>query len=331
MNGDDHPESSPIVSHNKVAATAAFTQMMTKEGYWKAYRTTIRKAKPSLPQILENFRSYLESSIFVETCKQEGLIEPSFAWKQPTQALAEKFLQKGLTSDEVTLGLVFHGTPPQNLESILQNGLDPDQRKGQAHGPGEYFGKSPDVSLSYCRGGDRMLVFCVVDVLPAEKSLPPGYVVVQESTLQLPLGVLSFSSASREMMHRSRMLQNELKRLSDEARKHESLAHEAKLKAKIIQLLIHGELELAAFYFKKVMGAFSQDCKKEIAFYAYQHQTDPEFVGYYFEGELPPPSECRWANLKILSVDEHEKHAEAAREKINKARKRMGTSSTYGM
>lgn len=35
--------------------------------------------------------------------------------------------------------LVFHGTQEANVESILKQGLDPNKRKGQAHGRGEYF------------------------------------------------------------------------------------------------------------------------------------------------------------------------------------------------
>ena len=41
------------------------------------------------------------------------------------------------TKTELTIGLVFHGTRSENIENILQNGLDVKLRKGQAFGPGK--------------------------------------------------------------------------------------------------------------------------------------------------------------------------------------------------
>jgi len=52
----------------------------------------------------------------------------------------------------------FHGSNPQNYLSIVQNGFRSDLRSGQVYGSGEYFAKSPAVSVGYCRGGEYMLV-----------------------------------------------------------------------------------------------------------------------------------------------------------------------------
>ena len=48
------------------------------------------------------------------------------------------------------------------MAAILREGLDPKRRTGQALGVGEYFGGNAVVSLPYCRGGSKMVVFAVL-------------------------------------------------------------------------------------------------------------------------------------------------------------------------
>ena len=52
----------------------------------------------------------------------------------------------------------WHGTAPAAIAPICDTGFDPKRRSGQVHGPGEYFGVDPEVSLSYCKGGGYMIV-----------------------------------------------------------------------------------------------------------------------------------------------------------------------------
>jgi hypothetical protein len=52
----------------------------------------------------------------------------------------------------------YHGTHPNNVLSICQNGFDSSKRAGQVYGAGEYFAKCPDISVAYCRGGQYMIV-----------------------------------------------------------------------------------------------------------------------------------------------------------------------------
>jgi len=118
--------------------------------------------------------------------------------------------------DDSELAIVFHGTPEKNVSTILKDGLDPKKRSGQAHGPGEYFGRDPSVSLSYCYERRRMvhpmfhpmglpmdnpmghqmdlqmLVFLVVVPAPNQRypRRPYNCVVVENNAHQLPLGVL---------------------------------------------------------------------------------------------------------------------------------------------
>ena len=49
--------------------------------------------------------------------------------------------------------LLFHGTPQQNIPSILQNNFDTSKVvNGRAHGDGVYFSEQPEVSLGYSTG-----------------------------------------------------------------------------------------------------------------------------------------------------------------------------------
>mmetsp|Transcript_9274 Transcript_9274/g.12156 ORF Transcript_9274/g.12156 Transcript_9274/m.12156 type:complete len:291 (-) Transcript_9274:210-1082(-) len=50
------------------------------------------------------------------------------------------------TDSNMQIKLCFHGTPNENVESILRDGLDPKRRTGQAMGKGEYFGLNPLIS-----------------------------------------------------------------------------------------------------------------------------------------------------------------------------------------
>ena len=59
---------------------------------------------------------------------------------------------KSLAKNNRKTSLAFHGTPEANIDSICQNGYNASLRAGQAHGPGEYFAITPDISFSYCRG-----------------------------------------------------------------------------------------------------------------------------------------------------------------------------------
>ena len=62
---------------------------------------------------------------------------------------------KGLPQDQRKTILAFHGTPEANISSICSNGFDPSRR---SNGPGEYFATTPDISIGYSRGGNKMLV-----------------------------------------------------------------------------------------------------------------------------------------------------------------------------
>ncbi|KAH3763536.1 ATP-dependent helicase HrpB [Pelomyxa schiedti] len=78
----------------------------------------------------------------------------------------------------------WHGTPSEEgVVGISHFGWDPQRRRGQAYGPGEYFGITSAVSLGYCGNVKRMIValisrarsttvqgFCYVVNNPVDKS-----------------------------------------------------------------------------------------------------------------------------------------------------------------
>jgi len=88
------------------------------------------------------------------------------AWKVENPLLAYKFRSR---CNELNRELGrsphdlhgFHGTHPDNILSICQNGFDRGKRGsavGQVYGAGEYFAKNPNVSMGYCRDCEYMLV-----------------------------------------------------------------------------------------------------------------------------------------------------------------------------
>jgi hypothetical protein len=50
----------------------------------------------------------------------------------------------------------YHGTTPQAIVSICENGFDPERRSGQVHGRGEYFGITAVVSHGYTQKSSQL-------------------------------------------------------------------------------------------------------------------------------------------------------------------------------
>jgi hypothetical protein len=62
--------------------------------------------------------------------------------------------------------LGFHGTSEAAATAICEEGFDPQKRKIQTYGPGEYIAISPDDAVGYCQGS-RKMVF-VLAIAPKE-------------------------------------------------------------------------------------------------------------------------------------------------------------------
>lgn len=81
-------------------------------------------------------------------------------YAKPGGVLYRKFIaaKNALPQCDQETCLAFHGTSEGNVASICKEGYDPCRRSSQAYGPGEYFATTPDTSLSYCKGGKKMLL-----------------------------------------------------------------------------------------------------------------------------------------------------------------------------
>ena len=114
----------------------------------------------------------------------------------PGTPLYERFFAAWARVPDKSMRLVFHGTPEKNIDAICREGLDPKRRSGQALGPGEYFGGQPMISLGYCKGGHKMLVFCILTdpsgVTQFNEQIPGGVAVIHKPEHQLPLAVVTF-------------------------------------------------------------------------------------------------------------------------------------------
>jgi hypothetical protein len=100
----------------------------------------------------------------------------------------------------------FHGTHPDAVIPICQDGFDKSRRSGQVYGAGEYFAKNPTVSFGYCKGGEFMLVCRLTlgeeSTTQANKDgdhiwVPEtGYYVIKEPEQVLPQYIIKFSNGS---------------------------------------------------------------------------------------------------------------------------------------
>ena len=81
-------------------------------------------------------------------------------YAKPGGVLYKKFIatKNALPQSDRKTCLAFHGTSEENVDSICKEGYDPGRRSGQAYGPGEYFATTPNIPLSYCKGGKKMLL-----------------------------------------------------------------------------------------------------------------------------------------------------------------------------
>jgi hypothetical protein len=115
---------------------------------------------------------------------------------QPGGVLYNRFAAAYNALRDKSVRLVFHGTREENIADICAHGLDPTRRgkNGQALGAGEYFAENVNISLPYCVGGQRMLVFAVLMDRSGLTKRQSGIVVVHKPEHQLPMFILTFDA-----------------------------------------------------------------------------------------------------------------------------------------
>ena len=121
----------------------------------------------------------------------------------PGTPLYERFVAARAQLPDKSMRLFFHGTPETNVKAICRDGLDPKLRRAQALGPGEYFSGKPRISVKYCQGGSKMLVFCILmdpSGVTQFHARPDGggVAVIHKPEHQLPLAVVTFDPAKIE-------------------------------------------------------------------------------------------------------------------------------------
>ena len=269
-----------------------------------------------LRSILNFFQSACESTYFSDKCGQLGLREGVFV---PVKLTAmhpcyEKFAASLQTLPrDAELGLVFHGTAEQNIDAIACDGLDSKKRSGQAHGPGEYFAKNPQISVGYCKGGTEMFVFLVVvpkrvaaAVATRAARVPANFVVVQNNSHQIPLGTMFFDSVDKGVLEASQKLRGKLNQLAKDAEAKVLEVEETKLKAAIMQELMKNEFEKASKLYLENKEVLTELSKREIAWYAQPIlKDDPRYATFFPDLPLALKAmELKDANITSLDMAE---------------------------
>ena len=151
------------------------------------------------PDLLVSQRNQIRSWLSANAAR----LKVKDVWSNPAAApggrLYERFSRAHEAARDKSVRLVFHGTREENIED------DPRRRgkNGQAYGAGEYFAERPDVSIPYCGGGSRMLVFAVLMDRSGitNRVEQSGIVVVNKVEHQLPMFVVTFESMMPNPSH----------------------------------------------------------------------------------------------------------------------------------
>ncbi len=101
---------------------------------------------------------------------------------------------QSLPQDQRKSCLAFHGTADSNIHSICTNGYDTSKRgaHGQVHGAGEYFAKSPGISLGYCGGKKIILNELLLGQSGTHYTESGDIIVMKDPAHDLPRFVITF-------------------------------------------------------------------------------------------------------------------------------------------
>ena len=222
-----------------------------------------------------------------------------FRWHDPPAPLVRRFLK---AVDEhpkkiVHIGVAFHGTNKENIQPILQEGLDPSKRRRNAYGPGEYFSTLAGIALGYTKSASdtqRILVFLVIDpyVDHRPSTIPCSYIVVSDNHHQLPIGTLQIDKfPTRELCF-----------LQTSIADAEILILHHQTRNKILSALRDGKVNKASKIYRiSTQLVWGKDGKppklsihilKELAYHIHiiMMSQSTDLIEYYFPGLPPQPS-----------------------------------------
>jgi hypothetical protein len=308
---------------------ASSFDMSTLKGTGSCF-SKLKSEVNSVSELISQQETFCSSADFEAFVSCSGLKQPIFK-RNPRldDSKFEKFTKAwNKLAPDSKLSIVFHGTSKHNIVRILDNGLDPKRRSGQAYGPGEYFSNNPGISVSFCNGGNEMLVFAVAKPRERQYNCPPDYVVIANNDHQLPLGSVTFKGVEHQVLSHSSRMRQQLAYLSKIADRKAQEANDATLKAEIIQHLIGKQVDIASEKYQNHLVDLSYTSKREIAMYVYR-LVDKALFSFYFP-ELPEPMKSEERDVAaIRSVEEAERDAKAAKDAFETAKKNA-TSPTDG-
>ena len=222
-----------------------------------------------------------------------------FRWHDPPAPLVRRFLKavEDHPKTFVHIGVAFHGTNKEYIQPILQEGLDPNKRRRQAYGPGEYFSTLADIALGYTQSQSAtqsILVFLVIDPYVNHRPLsqPYSYIVVADNHHQLPIGTLQLEKFPTRKL---RFLQTSI------ADAEIQILHQ-QTKNKILTALRDGKVNKASKIYRiSTQLVWGKDGKppklpihilKELAYHIHitMMSQSSDLIEYYFPGLPPQPS-----------------------------------------
>ena len=275
-----------------------------------------------LKQSILSLMNEIQSQAFCHFVETNGLILPvvDSNFQVQDSRLFQSFVEEAQLAlekgEECGIGIAFHGTAECNIAPILREGLDPTKRRGQKHGPGEYFSPRPTLPIRFCRGGRQVLIFLVI--YEPRDIRTKDIIVVNNTHRQLPIGTISFANTTSNAKAAADSFYEHVNELVQEKNKKEMIAREARSKEKIIRLLISGEYFAASDVYNNVCknGSPSKVWADEVSLYVYDHIRNEEQICVYFPGLPSRPKEA--AYVSSLNVVKCEEEAVQAREKYEK-------------
>ena len=206
LTGDDNATLARKLQRQLNAGTSSTVDLASLHAARQARRTKV-KADPDAPTIsVEEDDLLYEERRKLKTFLQDSAcptLRVSDTWpnpaSQPGGLLYERFVAAWAQVPCKLMRMVFHGTAEANVAAICRDGLDPNRRSGQAMGPGEYFGEQATTSLTYCKGGRKMLVFLVLLDPSGVTATGQGVTVIHKPEFQLPIAVVTFEPPSGRM------------------------------------------------------------------------------------------------------------------------------------
>ncbi|CAB9497495.1 expressed unknown protein [Seminavis robusta] len=257
--------------------------------------------------ICGELRAYCESQALSDFCELHGVQGTSFSrnphlrrrrWL-PQSKLYRHFWAAYHENPDLNIALGFHGTGDANVPKILHYGLDPQYRRTQAFGKGEYFSKEPGLASTYRHEGHCLIVFALLMPKDHEKVYSQkdrDIIVIPELYHQLPLGVIRFASLDEAAIEHSQSMRLSQRALKTAALDAEARVTEVQCKDKMEPLLQQGQYAEAAQTLRQATRChkLSPEMTDEVVEMLHKYIPDPNARQTWFPRlaavEEPPKS-----------------------------------------